>query len=402
MFFTLIALFLKFLPFDPITVIRLLLPVIGLITGLLFHFMTRQYFGKWIALVVTTCLLFSIPFTVYSLYARAYLLVVLFSVVSIWAFLQIMSESAIKWHYWVLTISCVLGMYSMPSYLFVLAGIFTPLFLNKFSYRSIGSFFTLIYTALTIALCTLLLYSPMILSTGLSWLTESRVTSVSSLNLLQDWMLGISYFLSGISSGYFFVIIFTLSCLLRLFNKSEKTFASLISWNFFLPLVFIIILNSKIPVRTNIYLIVYLCLLIALFLKMILKSETMRGVALITIPSVLMVFSFSSHENDHLRWSLKLDRATKEIAEQLEDMGIKKVYNYFSYSKPYIEYHFRKKEKTITFGMPQKVSINFDSFHPYGTYEAVIWEGKREYLKPDLSNYTLQYQEAETELYIRK
>ncbi len=406
--YTVLAWFFKFLPFEPIVNIRLLLVLFALLSGVAFLLFTRKYFNKYLALILTAVLMFSPVITFYGIYARAYILTVFFTIICLWMVANIILSKGDKWHYWLLVWASVLGLYSMPTFSFVLLGLFMPLAFSQLFSKGLRGLKPAIIASVCVAGFTAILYSPMIMATKFNWLVNGTSKSVkvdfSALSL--RWLDEASYFFTGLSykSSVLYLVLLAVGGVLPFLVKKRqyKILGWLIFFNLVLPLIILFLLRRFTEVRLSSYLIVYMVLLSGLLLRWINRWIKVKQypVSLWLLPLVIGVLGILSHNHKFMNWSISVDRISREIAVQLEKHNVKNVYNYFNYSKPYIEYYHQIRHKELHFAMPHKHSVNYEEFDNDRGYDAVIWDSSKKFVKPNLQDYRIIYEKDEYSVYL--
>jgi hypothetical protein len=259
---------------DPKISMRLLNICCSVLCSFLFFKLMRRFYTRRIALYTLVLLTFSYPISLYSIQARGYELVLLFSLAATYAVIAHLSAPR-KRYVWLYVISTILGFYTVPSFLyfFVSINLFVLLYAIITKRRMIFRSFVL-FDSIT-AIITAILYAPVILISGLDAVTHngyvkpiplaevmSRIPGHFSQSA--DWFFGVPMF----GTCIFFVLwLMTLLITQKEKHPALKQFNLLALLLLIMP-PFILLLHRVIPFeRTWIYLAVPLAALIACLLK---------------------------------------------------------------------------------------------------------------------------------------
>lgn len=119
-FYNICSSFALWLPFSDEKLMRLPSIVASIITTFYFFKLALSALKKTTSLIITALLLSSYPFILFSISARGYSFVSLFTVFLIYSSLKILTNRATKKHWYLFFASIVLGLLSMPTFAYVL------------------------------------------------------------------------------------------------------------------------------------------------------------------------------------------------------------------------------------------------------------------------------------------
>jgi len=237
--------------FSELFCLRLPSILISLMSWCIGYSFVKRNFSKKTAISVigiTSVLFMSIY---YSFIARGYGLCILFFIISFYATYNIIKKGSKSKDWIFLSIASILGVYTMPSFLYPLISLNVLIFI--FNYRNIKQ--QIAYSLIS-GITTLILYSPiMILQRGLSTISNNRfVTSIDRdevINTLPSFLYKTIFEIFHICPIIIIGII-TISFIVACLNKDKFL---IIAWLIFIISPFILLIgHSVIPFpRTFIY-----------------------------------------------------------------------------------------------------------------------------------------------------
>lgn len=172
-FYSLLANLTLFVWPDPYYAMKLPSFLVGCAAPVFLFLFLKRYYSFSVSLIGAVLFSFSIHFFYYSLFGRGYALITFLTIFSFFMSLEIMNGSQKKfvWHIYVL--ASVLAFYTLPSYLYAFVSLAFAIGLAVIiekRYEMVRPF--LYYHSMVVAL-VLLLYSPVVLVSGLDSLTSN-------------------------------------------------------------------------------------------------------------------------------------------------------------------------------------------------------------------------------------
>jgi hypothetical protein len=258
----------KLLPFSILTSQRMaaLIPCVLALTNVYFYLRKRfNFLATLTALVFVSCLF---PITYYGFVARGYALILFFFTCAIVAIESIMNNMNARLGWLSLAVSCALGCYTIPVFIYPVVTLFLWVALNFVINRNLadwGKFFK--YGVLFVAF-TFLCFAPIFVVSGIASVTQNKfVLPLSYSNLFAGIGTHFQYtarFFAGNLYWLVFIGILLLFLVTGLiFNKKQRS-PLLFSVLCFIMMPVFIILHKVIPVeRTWIYLLVPIAIIIA-------------------------------------------------------------------------------------------------------------------------------------------
>lgn len=404
--YTIIAQWLSWLPFSGVENMRIILPVLGHLAALSVLLMVHRFFGKFTAILSVIIFLSSTVTVAYMLYARGYIFTIFFVVPLIWAAYNILTSWRLKEkpsvnNFWILALSGILGLYSMPVFIYPLITLFLVLTIGIFFFGRYGEIKRLGLTGIGVLLIAALLYSPMIASTGLEWLLGGK--SAPNLDLLLWFKRTGNFLLFRTGSPLLYIAFMVGPVVLAFIQPRKKALWLLIAACFGLPVLALLLQNTALERRLFSYLVIPMVILLGTLTSLIFsRSRKYSSLLLIGISTILFAFnSFKAHHHHALQWSKPWDNSAERVAKILIKEQINEAYNFFFYIKPVLEYESKEKKQTLKVWMPQPGSRDYQAFDSQKNYPAVIWYKEYKGDKPDLSSYQLSWEDENVELWLR-
>lgn len=223
--------------------IRIPVLIISLLTWVFAYRFMRKYYSESLALFVVAIGSVVATNLQHAYIARGYAYVMFFVVIGVYAAFNIVKNGNRKRDWLAFVLSSVFGAWTMPSYLYPFLSI--SIFIFIYNYKRVKT--QILYSAL-VGVLVLILYSPILVVTGLDGLTSNEfVATIDRLIVIKSipgFMLGtivhIFYF-----PFYVLLAVFTLVLLFTIVKRDRNT---LILWAVFglTPCLFLII-HSVIP-----------------------------------------------------------------------------------------------------------------------------------------------------------
>jgi len=302
-FHTLLTSLTYHLPFGITFNLRLPVLFFGTFSIAIFFFVLRKFFGNYISIGLTTVFSLLLPTMLYGYQARGYTLVIFFFIISFYGTLKILEEkqlnkTSIYWFY--LSFGAVLGMYSIPTFIYPYFSLISFLACTFLFHRNLKQLVRLFISGLVTGLSTIILYSPIFIISGLSFLSvgplSGRIPRVDLLSDLFSYFQQVFEFL--LFSPWSLVLIILLSFIL-LTRKRISIRNKLAVYIIFLSPVLLLIQGLMPPIRTWMYLVIPILFLLGSFFKDVLViKKNVVVTSLVILSSILVgLDSFNSIRN---------------------------------------------------------------------------------------------------------
>ena len=393
-FSTLTNLFEHFSIINPKIRIRLINVLLSLILSFLFLKLLTTFFSKRVSLFILVLFIFSYPVALYSIQARGYLLLLMFSLLSIYSCIQYLFVSKRKQLFTYL-IAVVLGFYTIPSYLycFVSLQVFSLYYcVSKKQYIQLRNIIK--YNCIA-GLAVVILYSPIIFFNGISSITSNNYVKSIPFNQITNSIIQHTKhsadWLFGLENGGIYILIFVLFLLYKLSinndnDKELKSTSKLMLIMLVLPL-FLIFLQRVIPFeRTWIYLLIPIYFGVATFTSVITKmipvSPSYRNLLFIAASLFAMITLTLKFPIDYKRLhDLDYEADATFISKDIN--SISKIASNDLFMTDLMTYHLiiQNKNKQI-----QIMSIPYDSII---NADALFIKNNSKVNIPNLNEYTL-------------
>jgi len=402
--YTVVASLFQWLPFTGIENSRIILPILGLASAVMAYFLIRKYLDRWTALLGYAFLLSSTVFCFYQLYARSYIFMIFFAVVTLFSFMPIAEGKSNKKHYFFLAFCTALGLYSTPSFIYWMAGMYVTLFLIHLFNSEAKKIVYLLTSSLGAVVIASLLYSPIIVNSGMDWLVESAGKNSGDIGQVRNFMVDAGYFFTGYGKGqiYVYLLLLSVSALL-LFSKDKVIrYLSLFNYvNFLIPLVLAMVLGPM-EDRYFSYLIISVGLTAMLAIYSIAKNNWnywSKLAAFILLAILFLSNAKQAHEHGFFNWSLERDYYLETIADTMIDHEMDEIYCFDFYAKPALQYHYNEDGLKVKVHLNEINSVSYSPWNRNHLYDGVLWRKTKTVYKPDLSEYQLIYADSRYELY---
>jgi hypothetical protein len=260
------------LPFPDLICIRIPSILIGILCLLFLFSFTKEFYNKYIAYIAVAVYSVFRMTLCYSFLSRGYGLQCLCFILMAYSVFKIISvpERKLYWIYY--SISAIMGLYTMPSFLypFTIGNLFLLITLRKSArYYFVSSF--------SICIVTLILYTPIILFNGLGALTHNEfvvpIPRSEVISRLAPFFYNVPWKLTHLPS-YLILIIICIGTFIQFRNYKGAT-----RWYFLLFLVvspLLLIIHSVIPYERTFE---YFNVIFAIFTGLILYEALSRAKA---------------------------------------------------------------------------------------------------------------------------
>lgn len=353
-FYSLLAYLLQPFVNDPFYLMKIPSWIASVLASCFFFFFTLRYVSFQLSLLGTLLFSFSINFFYYSLLGRGYVLMTFFTLIAAFMILEIISgrKETFFWHMYVLT--SLLAFYSMLGYLypFISFGLLTGSFiLYRKEYALLKPWF---YYHTIILLGTLLLYTPVLLVSGLDSLTANPwVASLESkafFRIFPEIVHSIfDYILYRHYDGLWIALPLLLGAAFFLYRQKRMAMLALIVFLFVTPLLVLLVQHARPFDRVWTYLIFpfSICLVVWLdFLFSFVKNASLK--------TILVIFLFAGSTGytihffyDNTSHGFLIYENTERISREVVENGNGLVYTNEDVYNLYIRYQAALKGQEL-------------------------------------------------------
>jgi hypothetical protein len=286
--FSIITSITSLLPVDPVYALRLpLLPIGFLVIISMFGFL-KKHFTDAAALLGLSFFIAAYPLFIYSFLARGYLLLLFFYVVALYAIFELcFSNGHKKRHSYLLVLASVGGLYTIPSFLYALAGLYLFAFTALVLQKNNAAIVRLIKNGFVIGLLAAILYLPVLISIKWSLLKPYMTPVYDRANTLNVFTTTFGYlsktFLSPVDLlAVFFGCCFLIGSLFlfrskRPLNKAIVTFVLI---QLILCIAVFFLFRQQFPAKPWMHFTVVVAFLATAIINLMLEKTTIRPVLL--------------------------------------------------------------------------------------------------------------------------
>lgn len=379
--FSIITSITSMLPIDPVYALRLPLLPIGLLTILSMYGLLKKYFAEEAALVGLSFFIAAYPLFIYSFLARGYLLLLLFYIISLYAIIELcFFAQHRKRHTYLLVFSSVAGLYTIPSFLYALAGLFLFAFAVLLLQKKNASIVRLVKKGFVIALLSTILYLPVLISVKWSLLKPYMVPVYNRSNTLTAFTTTFGHLSKTFLSPVNLLAVCFGCCLLlgslflvrskQYFNKAVAFFVLL---QFVLLIAVFFVFRQQFPPKPWMHFSVVTAFLVAAIISLVPKKITHQPHLLFL---VIVLFLSSGTIASCLYKNKNIVTGYNHVAKQCEQLliekNVKEVYTGIPYFKTMIDYYAIKNKLQVSLSNIRPSSRRYAPFDPQKKYDLII------------------------------
>lgn len=376
----------SFLPLRPEISFRLpALIAVVLSCFVLFRLLLIFFEGK-IAAFGVAMFAFMLPVMVYSILARGYSLLFLFCSLSILSLIRIIVDRS-KYHRALLMIFSVMGLYTIPSYVYPFAAILCVYFGYGITSKKKGVIKNAIFSGVICAVCTLVLYVPPIITSG-GWnnfikiiyeaydasfpITEigSFLNSVYAFQFFEKNLLIIAFLFLILIGAFLFIN--------KIKNRQVPLIDSTFYWTCFLgviiPLISFIVQKKMVAPRTHSYVSVFFVGFTLITLNHCI-SMRWRYTAFVSVTIFIITMNLLfAHKSRHLKEEVYTDNTANMFAsEMLKGMrGYDTCYTFDLFYLAQIQLRYALAKRPLTVFQQQPGSPSTAAFNLANKYNWII------------------------------
>jgi hypothetical protein len=337
-----------------------------------------------IAVLAIVMFVSMLPVMVYVIFARGYCLVFLFSCLSIYSFIRII-ETRSKYHHLLLVIFSVAGLYTIPSYIYPFAAIFTVYISYGIWIKNSHIIKTAILSGLICGVITLLLYLPVIITSG-GWAgflkvlyfgydytpsishVKSFLTSVYSLQFFENNILAVAFIILTMIAAAFSIRKFKT-------HKSSLT-DKLIFWialiGFLAPLISFLLQKKLVAPRTHSYAALFFTCFAFISIKLCINQKWRNlSFVIITVIMILLNIAFA-HQSVLLKGEAytgeTADLFAQKMLEQSTNNDTCYTFDLYYLANIQLKYALNKRQLTIYQsqpGSPSSIAFNYNTSYKW-------------------------------------
>lgn len=339
-------------PFDSLINLRIINVIIGIVCFWVSYSILRKHFTVITSLIAHTGFVFSFFYTYYSVFARGYMLLILFVVLSFYYIEKILHQISFRRSAMFVVITS-LGFLTIPTYLYFAFSLFIYLLILNRDNKKLLFHWVLLFGLSGVL--TILFYFPILFNEGLSAITNNKWTAKLNYQELLYYfnanITGIYDNILGIKSIYIYIIYFGLLMGFFVFSRNSRKITSLILILFITPICMLWILKVIPGPRVWSYLTFpfYFGLGFLIDYFITLFSLNIDRIKIILIGLVMggNIFIFNKNVSG---FALSLDKESKEIA----DYCLRKSYDtvqvygpYKSYEELFLKFQYMRNSKKL-------------------------------------------------------
>lgn len=211
---------------DPKIKMRMINVFLSILSSYIFFKLLCKFYSQKISLFTTALFTFSYPVALYSMQARGYGMLLLFSLTAIYSSISYL-EFPSKKYMIIYLIAIIAGFYTIPTFLYPFIAMQLFICWNCFSNKKLGLFKNFVFVNCIGGCMVFILYAPIIFINGLQAITNnSYVKSISLTQVMHqlpehftyslNWLLGVN------KGGVVMVALIILSLCYTLINKNME------------------------------------------------------------------------------------------------------------------------------------------------------------------------------------
>lgn len=399
------------LPIDPVYALRLpLLPIGFLLIISMFGFL-KKHSTDAAALLGLSFFIASYPLFIYSFLARGYLLLLFFYVIALYAIFELcFSNEHKKRDSYLLILAAIGGLYTIPSFLYALAGLFLFAFTAMVLQKKNAALVRLLKNGFVIALVAAILYLPVLISVKWSLLKPYMTPVYDRANTLSVFTTTFGYlsktFLSPVNLfAVFFGCSFFIGSLFlfrsnRPINKAIVTFTL---YQLVLCVTVFFLFRQQFPAKPWMHFTVVVAFLASAIINHMLEKTNIRP-GLLFLAMILLLGSgtmasyFYKKENITTGYNI----VAKQCEQLLIEKKVKEVYTGIPYYKTMIDYYALKNKLQVSLSNSRTTSRLYAPFDPQKKYDLIITPLQGSKLPPLLYSYDTIIQKHNTAVLLIK
>lgn len=340
------------LPLSPTVALRVPSIVAAILAQIFLYPILRRTTGTPGALIGLVLVSFSFPFLYYGYLSRGYMLVLLAFIVAYAATLRVVRNGGTD-ALVILSAACVVGLFTMPSFLYPAALLYGLAFFLCQAPDPRGTRWGLFRSGLVVGLTTAVLYAPAVLMSGVAAFTSNQwVKPTGRADVAArwwphfrdtfDWMTGISF-----GASVVFLVALFLVIVLRGQGRAVARFnLLLLAGSLVIPLV-----HGVIPFeRTWIHLLVPVAVNFGLLAQLALKDRPRAVHAALVLSTLAAVWMFRTYRRTIPVYEYMAYDA-REMYRAIQEVEPKAIYCEFVVMGDHLVYELRSRGSAFTYDL---------------------------------------------------
>lgn len=403
--FSIITSVTSLLPIDPVYALRLPLLPIGLLAIISMYGLLKKYFSESAALIGASFFIAAYPVFIYSFLARGYLLLLLFFIITLYAIFEFcFTHELKKRHDYLFMVASIGGLYTIPSFLYALAGLYFFVILAMLFQKKSAPIIRVVKNGFVIVIVSAILYLPVLISVKWSLLKPYMTPVYERGNMFIAFKTTFGYlskfFLSpdnliALFFGTSFLI--GLIFLLRSKHTFNRAIAGFVIIQLLLCCAVFFIFKQQFPPKPWMHFTVIATLLAAAIINTIIKRVSVNpDILLLTIILLISSGTIVSYNYKNENTVTGYNRIAKQCEQILIEKNIKEVYTGIPYYKTMIDYYSIKNNLHVNLSNSRTRSTRYVPFDPRKKYDLIIIPIKDSKLPASLHKYDTIIQEHNT------
>jgi hypothetical protein len=394
--FSIITSVTSMLPIDPVYALRLPLLPIGLLLIISMFGFLKKHFTDAAALLGVSFFIAAYPLFIYSFLARGYLLLLFFYVLSLYAIFELcFSNMHKKRHSYLLVLASVAGLYTIPSFIYALAGLYLFAFVVLLQQKKNAAIIRLVRSGFVIALLAAILYLPVLISVKWSLLKPYMTPVYDRANTLNVFTTTFGYlsktFLSPVNLlAVFFGCSFLIGLpfLFRSKRPINKAVVTFVLIQLILCVIVFFLFRQQFPAKPWMHFTVVVAFLATAVMSHVPEKITIRPgflfpAIILLLGSGTMAGYFYKKENITTGYN----SVAKQCERLLIERNVKEVYTGIPYYKTMIDYYAIKNKLQVSLSNSRTTSRRYTPFDPQKKYDLIIIPIQESKLPPLLYSY---------------
>jgi len=376
--FSLLSYLFSFLPIQPEVAFRLPSLIAVVITCFVLFRLLLLCLPSTIASFGVLVFVCMFPVMSYSVFARGYSLVFLFTALSVYSLIKAIEKGS-RFHRVLLILFSILGLYTVPSFMYPFAAIHAVYFFYGLAQGKRKVMVNAIISGLTCGFCTLLLYLPVIITSG-GWDKFKKIVyfgyddsfPISKIADFINFVYSIQFFEQSflIVSGFAFIALTAAISIRKIATGKAALTDTVLFWvcllGFLAPMISFLIQGKMVPARTHSYVAIFFAGYTFISIKISVidqwKQYAYYGIAVFFV-AMNIVFA---HKNNLLKGEEYSDRTADLFADKMLEAQQKNdtcyTFDIFYLASFQLKYAISKKQLTVYqsyLGSPSSASFDY-------------------------------------------
>ncbi|MFT3846203.1 MAG: glycosyltransferase family 39 protein [Lacibacter sp.] len=365
----------------PELALRLPLLLIGLLLVFFVFALMKRLFSEAAAFVSTGFFIASFPVFLFSYLARGYLLLLLFYILAFYFFYRIViSKKEEKIYYVLFTVACVFGLYTIPTFLYALAGFVMFWIIQLFIERNKYGWVSLFKTFLIVGVISSVLYIPVFITARWELLQADMNPTYTKDHTLASFQLVFSKMaVSFLSPSPLIAVItgfFLIAGLLFAFQRlkgHQKSLLVFCTVQLLFPFLVFFVFRQAFPPKPWMHLSVVITILIAAIVFVLTdRFPKLKPVFMWLLLLLLAGGSVISFTYNATRRTVGYNDVAASCEPLIKAGQVKTVYADIPYFKTMVSFYAYKHNRNVSVFSSRKKSNRFEDFDPLKKYDLIV------------------------------